>query len=51
MAEKADPVLAVSQAFLKRFGEDSGKKLLELLPEIASSLLPFGKVMKARYSG
>ena len=27
MTEKADPVLAASRAFLKRFGEDSGKRL------------------------
>jgi len=38
MTEKADPVLAASRAFLKRFGEDSGKRLPEILPEIGLQL-------------
>lgn len=38
MTEKADPVLAASRAFLKKFGEDSGKRLPEILPEIGLQL-------------
>jgi len=38
MTEKADPVFAASQAFLKRFGEDCGKRLHEILPEIGLQL-------------
>ena len=38
MTEKPDPVLAASRAFLKRFGEDCGKRLPEVLPEIGLKL-------------
>jgi hypothetical protein len=38
MTEKADPVLAASRAFLKRFGEDCGKRLSETLAEIGLQL-------------
>jgi Zn-dependent peptidase ImmA (M78 family) len=34
MKEKADPVIVAGRAFLKRFGEDCGKRLQEILPEI-----------------
>lgn len=38
MTERADPVLAISRAFLKRFGEDCGRRLPEILPEIGLRL-------------
>jgi hypothetical protein len=38
MTEKPDPVLATSRAFLKRFGENCGKRLVEVLPEIGLQL-------------
>ncbi len=38
MTEKPDPVLAVSRAFLHRFGENCGKRLAEILPEIGLQL-------------
>src|SRR5437868_2635691 len=38
MTEKADPVLAASRALLKRFGENCGKRLPEILPEIGLQL-------------
>ncbi len=38
MIETADPVLVASQAFLQRFGEDCGKHLEEVLPEIGLKL-------------
>jgi hypothetical protein len=38
MTEKPDPVLAASRAFLKRFGEDCGRRLPEVLPEIGLQL-------------
>jgi hypothetical protein len=38
MTEKPDPVLAASRAFLKRFGENCGKRLQEILPEIGLQL-------------
>ena len=38
MTEKADPVLVASRAFLKRFGEDCGKRLPQILPEIGLTL-------------
>ncbi len=38
MKEKVDPVVAASQAFLKRFGEDSGKRLPDILPAIGIQL-------------
>src|SRR5579883_3023247 len=31
---KADPVVAASTAFLQRYGEDAGKRLLDVLPRI-----------------
>ncbi len=38
MTEKPDPVLAASRAFLKQFGENCGKRLQEILPEIGLQL-------------
>jgi hypothetical protein len=38
MTEKPDSVLAASRAFLKRFGENCGKRLPEVLPEIGLQL-------------
>jgi len=38
MREKPDPVLVASRAFLKRFGENCGKRLPEVLPEIGLQL-------------
>jgi len=38
MTEKPDPVLAASRAFLKRFGENCGRRLPEILPEIGLQL-------------
>lgn len=38
MTEKPDPILAASRAFLERFGEDCGKRLPEVLPEIGLKL-------------
>jgi hypothetical protein len=38
MTEKPDPVLAASRAFLTRFGENCGKRLQEILPEIGLQL-------------
>lgn len=34
MTEKPDPVLAASRSFLKRFGENCGRRLHKILPEI-----------------
>jgi hypothetical protein len=38
MTEKPDSVLAASRAFLKRFGEDCGKRLPSVLPDIGLKL-------------
>jgi len=38
MTVKPDPVLAASRAFLKRFGENCGTRLQEILPEIGLQL-------------
>ena len=38
MTDKPDPVVAASRAFLKRFGENCGKRLPEILPEIGLQL-------------
>jgi Zn-dependent peptidase ImmA (M78 family) len=38
MKEKSDPVVVAGQAFLKRFGEDCGKRLQEILPDIGLRL-------------
>ena len=38
MTQRADPVLVASQAFLMRFGEDCGRRLEAILPEIGLTL-------------
>ncbi len=38
MTEKPDPVAATAQAFLKRFGQDCGRSLDRVLPEIGLEL-------------
>jgi hypothetical protein len=38
MREKPDPLLAASRAFLKRFGENCGRRLLDILPQIGLQL-------------
>jgi len=38
MKEKSDPVVVAARAFLKRFGEDCGKRLQEILPDIGLRL-------------
>lgn len=38
MTARADPVLATGLAFLKRFGDDVGRRLEEILPELGITL-------------
>lgn len=38
MVERPDPVVAASRAFLKKFGEDCGKRLPAILPDIGLQL-------------
>ena len=38
MKEKSDPVVVAGRAFLKRFGEECGKHLHEILPDLGLRL-------------